>query len=274
MTRRNGPRRTLRWSAAVCVTALLVTSCGDDDEGGSDTTAAESEESSASTPASSVGTPTTASTPTTAATSAPDSTTAGDAETASPEAQAALLTPDDLQGWSVVPDDDDEDPEFSAPECAAVQALDDDPAMQNEANIDLVSPDGGTRVTHSVVIGEPEVVDRAFAVVADPNFPACLNAAFTGLLSRPGQLPDGVTLAGVEFASEPLQAGDAAAGHAGTVTLTGPDGTTQTVNVRMDAVRAGDAAGLLITLASPGAAPIDPTEIAVAAATRMAAAAG
>ena len=28
-----------------------------------------------------------------------------------------------------------------------------------------------------------DVVDRAFSVVADPNFPACLNAAFTGLLN-------------------------------------------------------------------------------------------
>jgi hypothetical protein len=246
---------------------VVAPACGGDDDDSADTTTAAP--------------PTTAAAPATSAASAtsaaptPTSATGSSVEP-SGEAQAALLTVEDLPGWTPTPsaDDDDEGPDFAPPECAAMKALEDDPELQDEASVDFVSPDGGTQLTHSVVVAEPEAIDRAFAVVSDPSMPSCLDAAMTAVLARPGQLPGGATVESIEFTTEPLQAGDSAVGFPGTVTVADAAGTTATLALRFDAVRVDNIAGLLVTISLPGAEPPNATEIVTAAATRMAAAAG
>ncbi|MCU1360334.1 MAG: hypothetical protein JWN99_1623, partial [Ilumatobacteraceae bacterium] len=167
---------------------------------------------------------------------------------------------------------DDPESGFTAPECAALQALQTTPGLDDDASVTLTSPDGKTEVDENVTVGDHTIIAAAFQTFADPATAACLTATFTQLLSQPGALPDGVTLTGLEFAQQPLAAGIEAVGYVATITVTGEaTGASAPVGIRFDAVRAGQGIAVLSTISSPGAAPIDSLAVAVAAGQKLAA---
>lgn len=258
----------------VLLASVGLLGCGSDNGGaGASTppvaTADAEAESTTSEVSSTAAMTTTAATETTAAPLSVSETTPGQAIAAT-----ALLTTDDLPGWTVVPPEGDDTGGvvFDQPECADLQALETDPGLQDDASGKLVSPDGATLLQQGVTVGDPAAVQRAFDTFAAPTVATCLQAAFTAALQAPGQLPAGASLDSVELTQQAITAGDQAIGYAGTVTLSGAG--TATVGLRVDAVRHAGAITLLITIAGPLAQPTDPAAIATAAAARLTTAIG
>ncbi|MGD9999517.1 MAG: hypothetical protein AB7L17_02445 [Ilumatobacteraceae bacterium] len=264
-----------RLCGVLAVGVLGLAACGGDDDGGAattdgvDTTAAASATTAVMPPDSS-SVDSTSSAPNTSG-AAPESTTANEGRAA-----AALLTPTELTGWAAQPEDDDDDAElaFDPPECAQLQAVEDLPGMEDDAEVKLVSPDTATEVNEQVTVGDPASVQTAFDTFADPQTATCLTTLFTTLLSQPGAMPDGVTLSGIQFAQQPMTGGDQAVGYVATITVTGEQtGVTAPIAIRFDAVRTGDAIALLMTITTPGGAPVDAAVIVAAAGEKMRAAA-
>jgi hypothetical protein len=259
-----------RLCGVLAVGVLGLAACGGDDDGGAATT--EGVDTTAAASATTEGMPSdsTGSAPTTSG-AAPESTTANEGRAA-----AALLTPTELTGWAAQPDDDDDDAEleFDPPECAQLQAVEDLPGMEDDAEVKLISPDTATEVNEQVTVGDPASVQTAFDTFADPQTATCLTTLFTTLLSQPGAMSDGVTLSGIQFAQQPMTGGDQAVGYVATITVTGEQtGETAPVAIRFDAVRTGDAIALLMTVTTPGGAPVDASAIVAAAGEKMRAAA-
>jgi hypothetical protein len=268
---------------AVLLGAIVIAGCGDDDEPSSASQGADSsiadESPDSATPATETVTPTTAATATTA-TATSDAATTVPATTAAPvsttenegRAAAALLTPADLPGWTQTPDDDDDsDFEFTGPECAGLEQLDDLPGMDDDADTTLVTPDGKVEVNEGVTVGDPANLQTAFDLFADPSTANCLTAVFTAILTQPGQAPEGVTITGVQFAQAPLAAGEQAVSYVATLTFTGNEsGVSAPLGIRFDAVKSGGAIALLVTTTGPGAAPVDPAALAATAGTKLA----
>lgn len=246
-----------RLVAPIAAAILLLGACGSDDDG-SDSTAGSVSSSPAGSTAETAGNPSTTS-------AAPPS-----------KATAALLTAADLPaGWQATPDDDDDDSsdeDFTAPECAALAALDDDAALQDDDSVNLVAPDQMTTVVEGVTVAAPDAVKRAYDVFASDATIPCFNTTFTAQLQEPGALSAGLTIDGVTFAREALQAGEEAVGYVATVTVTDTKtGITAPIGVRVDAVRATNAISLLITISKPGAEPVDAVALAAAAGKKLAA---
>lgn len=71
------------------------------------------------------------------------------------------------------------------------------------------------------------------------------------------QLPEGVSIAGLHFQQQPLQAGDQAISYIGSLGVTGGNaGTGEQLGLRMDAIRTGGNIALMFTTALPGGAAI------------------
>ncbi|MCU1360333.1 MAG: hypothetical protein JWN99_1622 [Ilumatobacteraceae bacterium] len=279
-----------RLLTSIALGAFVLAGCGSDS--GSSSSGATAAPQSIATDAVSSVAPTTPATegstavpatvaaaPTTAAPAAVPTTVAPTESTNVNEGRAAMgaLTAQDLPGWTQQPseqdDDEGDDSEFTAPECAALQALDNVPGLEDDYDVTLMSPDGKTEVDENVTVGDAADVQNAYDVFADPATAACFTATFQALFAEPGSLPDGVTVTGIEFAQQPLTAGDQAIGYLATITVTGEaTGVSAPVGVRIDAVRKADAVALISTISTAGAAPVDAAAIAAVAGTKLAAA--
>ncbi len=186
-----------------------------------------------------------------------------------------LLTAADLPpGWKAgTPSvgDDASSTEFDVPECAALDALDGQPGFEDNASVDLTSPDEGTSVTESLVVAAEADARRAYDLAAAPSTAQCLTALFTKVFTGPDQLPQGATLDRVEINPAPRQAGDAAAGFEGFIAVKdAASGPAIEVPVRFDVVRTGGAVGLLLFVAQPDAQAVDADGLLTTAATKMA----
>ncbi|MBI5089030.1 MAG: hypothetical protein HZB15_09285 [Actinobacteria bacterium] len=255
----------------LAVGLLGLVGCGDDDDDADSTN--ESSQTSPSTDSAD----TAAAADSTASTSAMTSMPPESTTVAEDRAAAALLTPAELTGWTVQPEDDDDDDDdlsFDAPECATLKALDDGESLENDAETTLLSPDQATQVMEHVTAGEAGAAQQAFDAFAAPETATCLSSLFTASLSEPGAMPEGVTLSAVEFAQEPLTAGDQAIGYVATITVTGEEtGITAPIGIRFDSVRTGEAIALVLTITTPGGAPVDAAALIAAAGEKLAAAA-
>jgi hypothetical protein len=184
-----------------------------------------------------------------------------------------LLTVEDLPpGWKAgAPSvgNDESSSEFDTPECAALAALDNQPGLDDNASVDLTSPDDGTSVTESLLVASAADAQKAYDTAAAPTTAQCLTALFTIVFNEPTQLPQGSKLDHVDIHPVARHAGDEATGFEGLIVVT-TAGATVEVPVRFDVVRAGGAVGLLLFAAEPGAEAVDADGMLTTAATKMA----
>lgn len=204
----------------------------------------------------------------------PSTTARNPAPSSDSRAVAGLLTLKDLpQGWTAGAPSVNagtSSSEFDIPPCAALAALDGQPGFDDNASVDLASPDAGTSVTESVLVAAEADARRAYDLAAAPSTAQCLDALFTKVFTDPAQLP-GATLDHVDIHPASRHAGDAAAGFEGLIVVKETSsGTTIEVPVRFDVVRAGGAVGLLLFVAQPNAEAVDADGLLTAAATKMA----
>lgn len=110
--------------------------------------------------------------------------------------------------------------------------------MQDDASVTLVSPDKQSEVQENATVGDATSVQHAFDVVNDLKTASCLTALFTAELQKPGQLPEGVSVSGLQFTQQPVQAGDQAVGYTSSIAVTGGNANTSSqLGLRFDAVR-------------------------------------
>lgn len=181
------------------------------------------------------------------------------------------MTTTDLPGWAIQPANSDNaaDTPFNSPECAALKALNGNPALNDDASEDLVSPDKHVQISESVTVSDEANATKALDALSAPNTATCLQQVFTMALQQQ-QLPEGVSIAGLQFQQQPLQAGDQAISYIGSLGVTGGNaGTGEQLGLRMDAIRTGGNIALMFTIALPGGATIDPATIAAAAAAHL-----
>jgi hypothetical protein len=189
-------------------------------------------------------------------------------------AEQALLTVDDFPaGWTVAPDEPDDDTgseDLDGPECAHLRGSNELLGGGAEAEATFTSPDGAV-VGHIVTVGKQEAVEAELATLADERTTPCLEAMFTAVTEQHVEHED-LTLVDVELSRVPVDAGDEAVAHAGDVNVRTTDGLVQaTIRVRFDVVQVGRAVSVLAALVPPAARAPDFDALDAAAAERMAA---